>query len=105
MKGLGTSVVQALEYYYDNEFPGGEVWVLDASNDGVGLPTDEASWGFDTFTVEAYQDIYEALATEATTVDLILDGTTITGATEAEIEAYDTAMTKVSVTFVPTIVG
>jgi basic membrane protein A len=100
MKGLGTSVIQALEEYYADEFPGGEVWVLNASNDGVGLPTDEASWGFDTFTVEAYQDIYEDLATETETVDLILDETTVTGATEAEIEAYDTAMNKVSVTWV-----
>jgi basic membrane protein A len=100
MKGLGTSVVQALTAYYDNEFPGGEVWVLDASNDGVGLPTDTASWGFENFTVEQYNDIYEELATEATTVALILDGSTITGATEAQIEAYDTAMDRVAVTFV-----
>ncbi len=100
MKGLGTSVIQALDAFYANEFPGGEVWVLNASNDGVGLPTDEASWGFENFTVEAYNDIYEELATEATTVDLILDGSTVTGATEAQIEAYDEAMNKVSVTFV-----
>jgi basic membrane protein A len=100
MKGLGTSVVQALTAYYNDEFPGGEVWVLNASNDGVGLPTDEASWGFENFTVEQYNDIYEELATEATTVALILDGSTVTGATEAQIEAYDEAMNKVSVTFV-----
>jgi basic membrane protein A len=100
MKGLGTSVIQALDAFYANEFPGGEVWVLNASNDGVGLPTDDASWGFENFTVEAYNAIYEELATEATTVALILDGTTVTGATSAEIAAYDTAMNKVSVTFV-----
>ncbi len=100
MKGLGTSVIQALDAFYANEFPGGEVWVLDASNDGVGLPTDDASWGFENFTVEAYNDIYEELATEATTVALILNQTTVTGATEAQIEAYDEAMNKVSVTFV-----
>jgi basic membrane protein A len=100
MKGLGTSVVQALEAFYDNEFPGGEVWVLDASNDGVGLPTDEASWGFDNFTVAEYNVIFEELAAETTTVDLILDGSTVTGATQAHIAAYDTAMNKVSVTWV-----
>jgi hypothetical protein len=74
--------------------------VLDASNDGVGLPTDEASWGFENFTVEEYNDIYEDLATEATTVALILNGSTITGSLQAEIGAYDTAMNKVSVTWV-----
>jgi basic membrane protein A and related proteins len=100
MKGLGTSVVQALEEYYAGEFPGGEVWVLDASNDGVGLPTDAASWGFENFTVEAYNDIYDDLATGSKTVALIINGSTITGATQAEISAYDTAMNKVSVTWV-----
>jgi basic membrane lipoprotein Med (substrate-binding protein (PBP1-ABC) superfamily) len=100
MKGLGTSVVQALEAFYDNKFPGGEVWVLDASNNGVGLPTDEASWGFDNFTVAEYNVIFEELAAETTTVDLILDGSTVTGATQVQIAAYDTAMNKVSVTWV-----
>jgi hypothetical protein len=101
MKGLGTSVVQALEYFYDNEFPGGEVWVLDASNDGVGLPTDEASWGFENFTVAEYNVIFEELAAETTTVDLILaEDESITGATQPHIAAYDLAMNKVSVTWV-----
>ena len=100
MKGLGTSVVQALEEYYADEFPGGEVWVLDASNDGVGLPTDVDSWGFENFTVERYNDIYEDLATGSKTVALILNGSNVTGATLGEITAYDTAMNKVSVTWV-----
>jgi len=100
MKGLGTSVVQALEAFYANEFPGGEVWVLDASNDGVGLPTDEASWGFETYTVAEYEVIYGELAEGERTVALILNGSTVTGATEAEIAAYDAAMNKVAVTFV-----
>lgn len=100
MKGLGTSVVQALTAYYNDEFPGGEVWVLDASNDGVGLPTDEASWGFENFTVAEYEVIYGELAEGERTVALILDGSTVTGATEAEIEAYDEAMNNVAVTFV-----
>ena len=100
MKGLGTSVVQALEAFYANEFPGGEVWVLDASNDGVGLPTDSASWGFDNFTVAEYEVIYEDLAAEEITVALILNGNLVTGVTQAEISAYDTAMNKVSVTWV-----
>lgn len=100
MKGLGASVNQALELYYNDEFPGGEVLVLDASNDGVGLPTDEASWGFENFTVEEYQDIFDELAAKTRTVALILNGTTVTGATALEIAAYDTAMTKVAVEWI-----
>lgn len=100
MKGLGTSVVQALEAFYANQFPGGEVWVLDASNGGVGLPTDEASWGFETFTVTEYNTLFNQLADGERTVALILDGSTVTGATEAQIAAYDAAMNKVVVTFV-----
>ncbi len=100
MKGLGTSVYQALELFYNDEFPGGEVLVLDASNDGVGLPTDEASWGFDTFTVAEYEDIFDELAAKTRTVALILDGTTVTGATETQIAAYDAAMAKVSVEWI-----
>jgi basic membrane protein A len=100
MKGLGTSVVQALEAYYADEFPGGEVWVLDASNDGVGLPTDETSWGFENYTVAEYEVIYGELADGTRTVDLILDGSTVTGADLEEVEAYDIVMTRVEVTFV-----
>jgi basic membrane protein A len=104
MKGLGTSVVQALEAYYADEFPGGDVWTLDASNDGVGLPTDEASWGFGPdFTVADYQEIYDELAEKTRTVALILDGTTVTGATEDEIEDYSTVLNKLTVTWVPTV--
>jgi basic membrane protein A len=100
MKGLGTSVVQALTAYYDGEFPGGEVWVLDASNDGVGLPTDEASWGFENFTVAEYDVIYAELADGTRTVALIEANGAITGATEAEIAAYDAAAENITVTFV-----
>ena len=100
MKGLGTSVVQALTAYYDDEFPGGEVWVLDASNDGVGLPTDEASWGFETFTVAEYEEIYDELADGSRTVDLIEVDGAITGATLEEIAAYDLAASAITVTFV-----
>jgi basic membrane protein A len=103
MKGLGASVVQALEVFYEGnweEDAGGQVWVLDATNDGVGLPTDEASWGFDNFTVEDYNDIYAELAARTTTVDLIITNGTVTGGTEAQIEAYDILMDLVEVEFV-----
>jgi basic membrane protein A len=103
MKGLGASVVQALEVFYEGnweEDAGGQVWVLDATNDGVGLPTDEASWGFDNFTVAEYEDVYAGLAAGITTVDLIINNNTVTGSTEVQIEAYDTLMSLVQVTFI-----
>jgi basic membrane protein A len=100
MKGLGESVIQALTAYYNDEFPGGDVWVLDASNNGIGLPTDEASWGFENFTVAEYDDLYEELADDSRTVALILNGNTVTGATALEIAAYDLAATNLTVTWV-----
>lgn len=103
MKGLAASVVQALEVVFEGnweEEAAGQVWVLDATNDGVGLPTDEASWGFENFTVAEYEDVYAELAARTTTVDLIIANGAVTGATEAEIEAYDALMPLVEVTFV-----
>lgn len=66
MKGLTVSVVDALTAFYDNdmEWPegwGGETATLGADNDGIGLPTAEGSWRFDTFTVAQYEDIFADL--------------------------------------------
>jgi basic membrane protein A len=102
MKGLGASVIQALEVFFEGNWEteaAGQVWVLDAANDGVGLPTDEASWGFENFTVAEYEDIYAELAARTTTVDLIITNGAVTGATAAEVEAYDALMGLVEVTF------
>jgi hypothetical protein len=44
--------------------------------------------------------IYEDLAAEEITVALILNWNLVNCATQAEISAYDTAMNKVSVTWV-----
>jgi basic membrane protein A len=62
MKGLTTSVYQTLDAFYNDEFPGGEVTILDATNGGVGLPTAEDSWRFENFTVAEYEEIYNDLA-------------------------------------------
>ncbi len=66
MKGLTVSVYDALTAFYDNnkawpeEFAGATA-VLGAESDGVGLPTVESSWRFDTFTTEQYQTIFDKL--------------------------------------------
>jgi basic membrane protein A and related proteins len=61
MKGLGASVIQALTAYYADEWPGGEIWNLDAALDGIGLPTETDSWRFDTWTVAEYEDVFADL--------------------------------------------
>ncbi len=44
IKMLGNSVYKALENYYNNNWEGGETWVLNVANGGVGLAMDNAKW-------------------------------------------------------------
>ena len=74
MKGLTISVYDALTAFYDNggEWPtalAGTTSVLGADTDGVGLPTADGSWGFDTFTVADYEDVFADLADGTIVVD------------------------------------
>ena len=69
MKGLTSSVYQALEEYYNGEFRGGEVVIFNAANNGIGLPTDEESFLFETFTIEQYDAIFEDLANDVVVVN------------------------------------
>ncbi len=62
MKALGVAVQDMLEDFYNDAFRGGEVINLTASEDGVGLPTDDDAWRFDTFTVAQYNSIYDQIA-------------------------------------------
>ncbi|MBK5254138.1 MAG: BMP family ABC transporter substrate-binding protein [Peptostreptococcaceae bacterium] len=59
MKGLKEAVVKALEAYKNDEFPGGEAWVLGAKDDAVGLPMETSL--FETFTQEDYDAIFAKL--------------------------------------------
>lgn len=70
-KGLAASVELALKQHYELEghkWEGGKTTVLDASNDGVGLPTAEESWRFESFSIEEYNEIYGKLADESVTI-------------------------------------
>ena len=63
MKNLTGSVVLALTKYYDNggklpEDMAGAVVSLGVADNAVGLPTAEASWRLETFTVEEYNALY-----------------------------------------------
>jgi len=69
MKGLRESVYFLLEQYYAGAFPGGQDIVLNAANDGVGLPMSTSK--FDTFTQDDYDAIYAELV--AASIPLVKD--------------------------------
>jgi len=60
MKGLATTVQQALTDYYAGSFPGGENITLGAESDGVALSMETSK--FTTFTQADYDKVYAALA-------------------------------------------
>ena len=95
LKGLGASVEQALAEYFDGEFRGGETVVFDASNDGVGLPTDEESFRFETFTIAQYNAIFAELADGSIEVD-----NDLTLGSEAGLTAFGDSLAKVTISFV-----
>ena len=79
MKGLSAAVETAL-----SDIEAGEWGEISGSNgnfgledgDYVGLPTDEDSWNFDTFTVEDYEALKEKIASGEITVDNSSDDAT-----------------------------
>ena len=79
MKGLSAAVETAL-----SDIEAGDWSDIAASNgnfgledgDYIGLPTDEDSWNFDTFTVEDYESLKEKIASGEITVDNSSDDAT-----------------------------
>lgn len=59
IKGLKSSVYDAIEAFYNGSFPGGQSVTLGADVDGVGLPQDFSR--FETFDQVAYDAIYAKL--------------------------------------------
>ncbi|MCL2486277.1 MAG: BMP family ABC transporter substrate-binding protein, partial [Oscillospiraceae bacterium] len=59
VKGLGASVYSTLEKYYADSFPGGQTLVMEAANDGVGLPMGTSR--FETFSQADYDAIFAKL--------------------------------------------
>ena len=79
MKGLSAAVETALSDIEAGEWSGisgsnGNFGLEDG--DYIGLPTDEDSWNFDTFTVEDYESIKEKIASGEITVDNSSDDAT-----------------------------
>ena len=69
MKGLADAVQWAVGHVYDGTFTeiGGTGTSLGVEDNAVGLPTDESSWRFESFSVDDYQAMYQA----------VLDGTLV----------------------------
>lgn len=67
MKLLGNSVYQALQAYYTNKWDGGKTWVLNSTNDGVGLAMDNAKWR--SFKAADYDALYKAIQNGTYTIN------------------------------------
>ena len=64
MTGVGSAVTDALDAYFNNEWSShaGKSEILGlGQGDYLGLPTDDASWGFKTFTKDEYETILSGL--------------------------------------------
>ena len=59
MKMLGESVYNAIDDFYNDNFPGGQSVVLDAKVNGIGLPMETSR--FKNFTKDEYDVIYQKL--------------------------------------------
>ncbi len=60
MKGLQASVYNCVKAFYDGNFPGGQVQVFGADNNGVGLPMETSQ--FTAFTQADYDAVFAKLA-------------------------------------------
>lgn len=86
MKGLTTSVYEALVDFYADDFKGGVIDTLDVTKDGVGLPDDFSR--FATFNKAKYDEIYAKL----------VNGTVVVKKDAAKV--MDLVLTKVVITLI-----
>lgn len=86
MKGLRPAVVQMLTKFFNNEFPGGQNLVLDASKEGVSLPMNTSR--FNKFSQADYDAIFAKLANNEIEIsrDKTADGKDVTLADLAQSE-------------------
>ena len=71
MKGLSNATSWAIAKFFDGTWDeiGGVATSLGVNEDAVGLPTDEASWRFETFTAEQYQTVLDAVKSGELVID------------------------------------
>ena len=78
MKGLSDAVQWAVGHVYDGTFSeiGGTGTSLGVEDNAVALPTASESWRFESFTVEEYEEMYQA----------VLDGTLVVDSDFSKLE-------------------
>ena len=76
MKGLREGTIFALEKFYGGKWSeiSDKSANLGVNDDAVGLPTEEASWGFSKFTVEEYEALFAKLQDGSVKVDATVEG-------------------------------
>jgi basic membrane protein A len=76
MKGLREGTAYALEKFYAGKWEeiADKSANLGVNDNAVGLPTEEASWGFKNFTVEEYNALFEKLQKGEIVVDANVEG-------------------------------
>ena len=76
MKGLREGTIYALEKFYANKWAeiSDKSINLGAKDNAVGLPTAEASWGFEKFTVEEYNELFAKIQNGEVVVDANVEG-------------------------------
>ncbi len=99
MKGLATSTMDALKAFFDNdgkwpEAYAGKTASVGAAEDMIGLPTEEASWGFENFTVEEYEDVFDKLVADSSYTGVALEGANVT----FDLKGRDTSYVTVNYT-------
>lgn len=100
MKELTNSVVLALKAFYNNggkwtNEQAGKAMVLGAKDDCIGLPTNEASWRFNTFKVADYTTLFNQIKNG--TIKVSDDITTVQNSNE--FANFKSMITHVSVNF------
>ncbi len=70
-KGLREGTIHALKQFFDGKWEeiSDKTVNLGAKDNAVGLPTEEASWGFKKFTVKEYEALFAKLQNETVKVD------------------------------------
>ena len=76
MKGLREGTIYALEKFYAGSWAeiSDKSINLGAKDNAVGLPTAEASWGFEKFTVEEYNELFAKIQNGEVAVDANVEG-------------------------------
>ena len=89
MKGLADAVQWAVGHVYDDTWTdiGGTGTSLGVTDNAVALPTADASWRFETFTVDRYQGLY----------DQMVDGTLVVDNDYTKLETTDWSNVELSV--------